>query len=317
MKPSPAFALILMLSLLGTSGCTDAPQELPQEHATPEPIQPALIGEGVISTELPEFATTLSPDGQTMYFNVTSADRDTLQIMASSMNDEGTWSSPFPVSFSDGTYFDVDPFVSHDGSRIYFNSDRPLQGATPEEELDTWYAEWQGDTWSEPINLGSPANGPQSEVFVSLTKDQTLYFSISTDGIRSFFRSAYTPDGYLPPEPVDLGLPDSVSVGNPLIDPDEQFLLFTSRFMDSLGGADLFIADRREDDSFGNIRNLGALVNTPYSEFAPGLSPDKSTLYFASERPGIVGPLPEGRPPSDLYQISFQAVLDDIAAHSE
>ena len=49
-----------------------------------------------------------------------------------------------------------------------------------------------------------------------------------------------------------------------------------------------------------------------YTEFAPGISPDGQDLYFASERPGVVGPMEEGvRPPGDLYRVSLEAVVGE------
>lgn len=269
-----------------------------------------IFGADRISTALPEFATSFSPDGDTVYFNVALADRSAMQIKFAIWAD-GAWGAPQPLPFSDGTFMDVDPFVSHDGSRLYFSSNRPLSGVTPG-DFDTWYVERRGDGWSTPINPGAPLNGVQSEVFFSMTKDGSGYFSISTDGIRKIYHAAFKDGAYEPPAQISLGLADSISVGNPLIDPAERFILFTSRELEGLGQADIYIADRLEGNLFGNVRNLGPLVNSTYSDFAPGFSPDGRYLYFTSERPGIVGEMQEGRPPGDLYKVSLEAVFSTL-----
>lgn len=274
-------------------------------------VEAEIIGEGIISTTLPEFATTVSPDGNTMYFNRTSADRSTLQIFASEKV-AGVWQSPKALPFSDGTFSDVDPFVTPDGARVYFSSNRPVSGDAAK-DYDTWYIQKENAGWSTPINAGVPLNGEEGEIFVSVTRDNTVYFSISRNGVRRIYRSVFLDDQHTTPQEVSLPVADSVGVGNPLIDPDEAHLFFTSRQLDGFGNADIFIADHIGNGVFENVRNAGPLVNSAYSDFAPGLSGDGSELYFTSERPGIVGPLNEGRPPGDLYKVSLKAVLDGLA----
>lgn len=281
------------------------------EEAPAMPEQAVLVGADSVSSALPEFATTFMPDGNTMLFNRTSTNRDTIKIFSSTLVD-GAWSKAEPLWFSDGTYLDVDPFVNYDGTRLYFNSDRPLIGEEPMEEFDTWYSEYNDGEWGAPINMGPPLNGPLTEVFVSLTTENTIYLSMSIDGLRAIYRSELTDEGYEPLEKINMPIPDTVAVGNPLIDLQERFLLFTTRQLDGYGDSDIYIADHVADGLFDNVRNAGPLVNSTYTEFAPGISPDGQYLYFASERPGVVGPMEEGvRPPGDLYRVSLEAVVGE------
>lgn len=273
--------------------------------------QAQIFGADRISTALPEFATSFSPDGDTVYFNVALADRSAMQIKFATRAN-GEWGAPKSLPFSDGTFMDVDPFVSHDGSRLHFSSNRPLSGGTPK-DFDTWYVEKRDDGWSTPINPGAPLNGVESEVFFSMAKDGTAYFSVSTDGIRKIYRANFKDGAYEAPAQISLGLADSISVGNPLIDPQERFILFVSSEIEGASQADIYIADRQEAGSFSNVRNLGPQVNSTYTEFAPGLSPDGKYLYFTSERPGIVGAMEEGRPPGDLYSVSLESVFSSLS----
>ncbi|WP_240337048.1 OmpA family protein [Rufibacter psychrotolerans] len=58
---------------------------------------------------------------------------------------------------------------------------------------------------------------------------------------------------------------------------------------DGLGNCDLYSATRLGDGSWGQIKNLGAAVNSNAWDSQPTLSPQEDTLYFASDRLGGFG----------------------------
>lgn len=58
---------------------------------------------------------------------------------------------------------------------------------------------------------------------------------------------------------------------------------------DSYGNCDLFVAELKADSTWGNIRNLGANVNSISWDSHPALSHSGDTLYFASDRIGGFG----------------------------
>ncbi len=57
----------------------------------------------------------------------------------------------------------------------------------------------------------------------------------------------------------------------------------------SYGNCDIYVATRQEDGSWGEIKNLGANVNSPAWDSQPTLSRQEDTLYFASDRLGGFG----------------------------
>ena len=85
---------------------------------------------------------------------------------------------------------------------------------------------------------------------------------------------------YQNPERVTLGLQDSISIGNPMVAPDERFLLFSSSALPGEGGSDLFVSMQTEAGNWGETRNLGPLINSAYADFAPAISPDGQYLFF-------------------------------------
>ncbi len=302
------FGVVLCVFLL--AGCQpETTEKQPPPYALPDTVStPQIFAAGIVSSELPEFATTFSPDGQTVYFNLASADRGILKIAMSAYK-AGKWQAPVVLPFADGTYRDIDPFVTADGKRLYFSSNRPLSPDGQPADFNTWFVERSEDGWGNPQSAGEPVNSSATEIFVSLAKNGNLYLSgdLLGENTWTIFRSQYQAGKYATPTRVDLGLPDTVSVGNPLISPEEDFLIFATRSLPGLGGSDLFIS-YRENGKWTAAKNLGAPINSPYAEFAPCLSPDGEYLFFTSERPGVVGKdeLP-GRPPGDIYQVRLPA----------
>jgi Tol biopolymer transport system component len=269
------------------------------------PTVPELVGAGSISTAAPEFATTFTADGRTLFFNRTSPDRSQLTLMESRLGDDG-WTAPAPIAFS-GPDWDIDPFVSPDGRRLYFSSNRPTSEADTVVDFNTWFVEILEEGYGEPQVLPEPLNTAASEVFVSITRAGAIFFSSTRDGVRRIYRGTLTdPEAPVELVPVDVNVGET-GAGNPLVDAEERFLVFVVNVAGGQGGADLYVS-RRGPDGWSPAEPLAG-VNSSFSDFAPGLSRDGSLLYFTSERPGVVPEWPAGeRPPGDIYRILVEAV---------
>jgi hypothetical protein len=251
---------------------------------------PEVVGRGVVSSDAPEFATTLTPDGHEIYFNRASADRNRLTIMTARRAGDGSWTTPVVAPFS-GTYRDVDPFVAPDGRRLYFSSDRP-RTIGGEARFTTWYVERAGDGWGPPIDPGPPLNSTLGDVFVSIAREGLLTFTSSRQG-----------DGrWQMPEPVSFGT--VTEGGNPAIAPSGRFLVMVR--VPAGGSPDLFVSCRTTR-GWDEPRALSA-ANSPFADFAPYVDASEQMLYFTSERPGVVAVPAQGmRPPGDLYRMSIAA----------
>jgi outer membrane protein OmpA-like peptidoglycan-associated protein len=91
---------------------------------------------------------------------------------------DGNWSSPKPISGSVNTEFDEDsPFLSHDGKKLFFSSERPsgIGG------YDIFVSTWNDDTkaWGQPVNMGFPIN----------TMDDDIYFEVLPGDEKGFLAS--------------------------------------------------------------------------------------------------------------------------------
>lgn len=266
-------------------------------EADQDTVEVELFAPDVVSSALPEFATSFTPSGDTVFFNRTPPDRSRLDLYYA-VRVAGQWGDAEPFPGLEGATA-IDPFVSLDGERLYFSSDR--EGADTEAgAFNLWWVALHGDD-AQPVPLPRPINSDSSEVFNSFSRDGRMVFSSRRDGLRAIYE-VLGGSGQVSRVTLDVGGDGAVS--NPAIHPDGRLLVFASAA--ERASSDLFVACRT-DVGWGTPRRLPHPINTPFTEFAPGFGP--SYLYFSSERPGIVGPRPDGvRPPGDVYRVRLSAV---------
>ncbi|WP_109300112.1 PD40 domain-containing protein [Aquimarina sp. AU474] len=280
-----------------------------QKMKAPDTAQ--IFGEGKISTEAPEFASTLNAQENVVFFNRTSADRSTMKIMYS-LYDGKHWSAAKDLPFSNGQYRDVDPFVTPDGNRLYFSSTRPVGTHKKEGVYNTWYVKKTRDGWSKPINPGSPFNSDSTDIFVTMTTTGNAYF-VSEREKRGIVRSEYKKGSYQSSKSIELKLNGkSIYASNPCISYDETFLIVAARDPEGNGSPDLFVS-WNNNGAWSELINLGLQVNSEYADFAPSLSKDQKTLFFTSERPGIIPKQEKNvRPPGDIYYVNIEPILNTL-----
>jgi outer membrane protein OmpA-like peptidoglycan-associated protein/Tol biopolymer transport system component len=143
----------------------------------------------------------------------------------------------------------------------------------------------------EPVNLGNEINSAYRDYFPSVTADgMQLIFSRNIDGNEDFFISRKKDKVWNTPVPLSekINTP-KYNEGAQSISPDGLYLFFTGcNRPDGLGRCDIYVSHKNGND-WGEPFNLGAPINSSYWESQPAISPDGSTLYFVSNRPGGLG----------------------------
>jgi hypothetical protein len=301
-----------MMFMLGVSaavaGCATwfrAPDDV--GPASGEPAQ--IFALGVVSTG-DVFASTFTPDGRTVAFTKFSPPRP-MTLMTSSFRD-GRWTTPETLPFS-GTYRDLDPAFSPDGTRLYFSSARPT-GPSPADTangVDTWYVERTRDGWSAPVHLAPPVNGPEVDMYPSVTSRGALYFDSfrSRPRRRLVYRAEPTPEGTLgTPQVLPAIVNADSGASNLFVDPDERYVVFSAVRAEGAGSGDLYVSFRRRGE-WMPPRNIGPLVNTSATEFCPFVSRDGKYLYFTRITPA--GPQSVAR---NVYRVRFDQLLGALEA---
>ncbi|MFZ6001967.1 MAG: OmpA family protein [Bacteroidota bacterium] len=208
-----------------------------------------------------------------------------------------------PVAFASGIntkYPDYMPNSDPTGRLLYFTSKRiggtAVDKADAEEgDEDIYQIEFKDGKWSEPQLLPEPINSSNHEGASSFSADgQTVvYTACGRDGgVGSCDLYIMTLEGTQWSQPKNFGnvVNSEEWDSQPTISSDGTRIIFASERKGGYGSQDLYMIERNVFGEWGIPQNLGGMINTPYGDFSPYLSPDGKTLYFASYgHPGLGG----------------------------
>ncbi len=239
--------------------------------------KPTVFADGVVSTQYTEWATSFTPDGKTVYFSRGAV----YWTICFSKMVNGKWAKPNVANIS-GRWTDTDPFITPDGKRIFFISNRPLPGAPQDKHQPSthiWYADQlSGDEWSEPKYVDTVINLKGVSNFgISVNRSGDLYFcSRDREGHSgmSSYCAKWLGDHFNKPQL--LALRGSEEIQDPFIAPDGSYLLFES-------GPDLYICFKNGND-WSPTQKLGKQVNNGDYNSSPCVSPDGKMLYYSTGR---------------------------------
>lgn len=236
---------------------------------------PQVFAPGVLSTPYSEWSISFSPDGKTAY----SSFGDIYWTIISSKQVKGTWQKPEVVPFS-GRFRDTDPFVTPDGSQLFFISNRPYLPKAdpnkPQTAIHIWYADRQGEGWGTPHRVDSTVNLAGIGNFApSVSAKGTLYYCSRRKGLTGMqsFYAKRMGDHYAAPQ--QLLIPGAKEVQDPFIAPDESYVVY-------MDGNDVCISFNR-DGTWTPEEKFGPEVNNGSSNSSPHVSADNKTLYYTSD----------------------------------
>jgi len=142
---------------------------------------------------------------------------------------------------------------------------------------------WEGEPCITPDGLRLFFTAIQP----SVTDEGILYFASERDGDRlraDLFRAQPTNGRYPTVEKLPAGINTEFNDCDPLIAPDERYLIFHSNRPGGYGEHDLYIAYRDGKGRWSNPRNMGPDINSPGWEMAPSLTPDGKYLLFTRRK---------------------------------
>ena len=185
-------------------------------------------------------------------------------------------------------YSETSPFITADGKRLYYIiKDHPnnIQGAPD----DIWVSNFVNGEWTKATNIGKPLNNSGNNVIISITPDgnKALVSGIyKEDGssIGGGVSISYYKDGkwQLPISQKIIGFNNEDEYGTRIMSADGTKLILSLDDGQSYGNTDLYVCFLDEDGTWSVPMNMGPVINSFMSEFAPFLAADGKTIYFSS-----------------------------------
>lgn len=207
-----------------------------------------------------------SPDGDEAYWQLNKGYGSRLQGIFESKYENGIWTKPQVAFFSTLVKGGMDdaPFISPDGNKFLFLSDRPIEIGDKSEKCNIWCMDRTEEGWSVPKPLPSIVNSLNGiHWMLSVDNHYNLYFGIrepqeegKTTG--DIYCSKYVNGQYTKPE--KLGPEINVPGYNysPFIAPNGSYLIYSRR--EPSKPIRLFICFQKSDGKWTKPRDLSNII---------------------------------------------------------
>jgi Tol biopolymer transport system component len=262
-----------LVCVIGLAFCAAATAAAPE----PEPVRAS-----VLYSQYDVRSASFTADERTVYFVVKIAEYRQVLYVAHRVGER--WSDPELLPFS-GNASQIDPFITPDGSRLFFAGRQPGHS-----DLDIWESDKTAIGWSEPRVLGGDVNSPADEAGPWLAPSGRLYFSSSRAGGEDLYTAEPAANGFGDVRALAAVNTDAYEY-EPSVSPDENTLVFTAlarpEELHEPGAlyqrSDLYIS-RKVGGVWQGPQHLPEPINTGATEQAPAFSADGRWLTFMSER---------------------------------
>jgi Tol biopolymer transport system component len=197
--------------------------------------------------------------------------------------------------------YEGEPFVTKDGKSLYFTVILPPPSGKIWQS-DIYRVNRTANGWSVAEKLDSAINSFASEWHISFTTNNIAYFTSERENGTSalhgdIFRAELKDNKFINvtklPAPVNTDYNNS----DPLIAPDESYLIFHSNRPGGFGEHDLYISFN-DKEHWTDPVNMGIGINTDGWEMAPSLTPDGKYLLYTWRKSILTNE------PSRIYWVS-------------
>jgi tetratricopeptide (TPR) repeat protein len=289
-------------------------QEAKKQMANPKNYTITNVGPS-LNTASNEYSPVLSLDESQLFFtsprirpdssNSKIIDFVTMQykddIYATFKNEEGVWMEPELLNLNTDAH-DAAISVSPDGQTLFIYRDNFGDGQLLESTLI-------GETWSEPILLGSDINTAAWETHATVSADgNTLLFvsdRVGGVGKRDIYRCVKLPNGEWS-RALNIGTQVNTIYDEdaPFLTADGKTLYFASRGHNTMGGFDIYFSKLGQDGEWGTPVSLGYPVNTVDDDvfFVP--MADGRRAYYSSSKDGGYGL-------KDIYLVDMPDITEE------
>lgn len=279
-----------------------------KQMEVPRKVKLQNIGSSVNTTK-PEYSPVISLDGSALYFTsrrgwpngASNVGIDTRinqlpeDIYVSYRDFDGTWTEPARMEFCDSIQNEATMAVSPDERRIYLYQDTQGNG-------DVFYSDFSTNRFQEVTHFENRnVNTSSWETHCTVTPDgQNMYFVSDRKGGfggRDIYRIVKLPDGeWSNPVNMGPGINGPFDEESPFIAVDNKTLYYSSNGAKSMGGFDVFVTVRDENNVWSDPINLGYPLNSTGDDLFYTTTVDGMTGYLTSFRA-------DGFGEKDIYEV--------------
>lgn len=214
---------------------------------------------------------------------------------------DGEWKQPVEVNFSSAFGQSLSNPANDHNAIVYINQEEKIILTYSQNKLS--YINRVGDKWSKPVLFDENINvsdGLVSSAAISNDGKSLYVVCERKDGYggRDIYFSEKQEDGSWS-ELKNLGATINTEKDEetPYISQDNKKLYFASQGHSSMGGYDIFVSEKDENNEWKTPTNLGVPINSPADEIYYFPRDNGKTALYSSSRPGGYGDI-------DLYTIS-------------
>jgi len=150
---------------------------------------------------------------------------------------------------------------------------------------DIYFTQKRSGQWLRPIALDTTINSIGHDACIAISNDgQTLIvFKNSEEDLGDIYFSKLDGERWSTPVRIEGEVNTPAWEGSASLTADEEIMYFASEREGGYGGRDIYTARRMPDGRWGDVKNLGDIINTPYDDDAPFIHPNGVTLIFSSQ----------------------------------
>lgn len=264
----------------------------------------------VINSPYPDFSPVISVDGNALFFTSRRIRPDSSNagvidivtglpfenIYVSYKDRKGVWQSPEPLNINPAEGHLGSVNVSADGQTLIIYKDDNGDGNLYESKL-------VGETWSDPVKMGSDINTKSWETHGALSADGNTFYFVSNRpggfGGRDIYRVVKLPNGeWSKAQNIGPTINTKYEEDGVFIHPNGRTMYFASTGRNSMGGFDIFSTELQPDGTWSTPVNLGYPLNTVDDDVFLVTTADGERGYFSSDKIGGYGE-------KDIYFVDF------------
>ena len=193
-------------------------------------------------------------------------------------------------------YSEVIPFITADKSKLVFSSKRPGRFGIYEDEnkngSDIYMADREGDRWVNVHKMGFEINTEMNDLVVGMNDLGTILLVNRTRkgmDYGNLFICENKNGTWLKPVMLSEQINSEHKESSACITAEGKLIYFSSNRPGGFGGKDIWEVKQLPNGNWAKPFNIGGLINSPYDEEAPFISPNGQTLYFSSNGHETIG----------------------------